>query len=102
MGRFRPISVLLDRNTRFRLLFGLRIYKTMEPSIVEKEALSLDLASRARLASKLIESLDELSKEETRQLWAEEALRRDTEWDAGDVVGIPVEDAILDARSRIS
>lgn len=74
----------------------------MELSTIEKEALSLDLSSRAQLASSLLRSLDDLSEEETERLWAEEALRRDAEWDSGEVVGIPLDSATAEARSRIS
>ena len=48
---------------------------------LEDEALKLDLESRARLAERLLVSLEELSSEEHDRLWAEEALRRDAELD---------------------
>jgi len=40
---------------------------------LEGEALKLDPKSRARLAGRLLDSLEELSEEENVQLWAEEA-----------------------------
>ena len=40
---------------------------------LETEALKLAPAARARLAEKLLESLETLSDEENAQLWAEEA-----------------------------
>src|SRR5262245_13456346 len=48
---------------------------------IEAEALKLDPKSRARLAEKLLESLEQLSEEESDRLWTEEALRRDADWD---------------------
>ncbi|MEQ1764080.1 MAG: addiction module protein [Pyrinomonadaceae bacterium] len=69
------------------------------PSI-EKEALGLQTAERARLAAALLQSLDELSGKETARLWAEEAERRDTTWDPQEA--IPYKTALREARSRIS
>lgn len=40
---------------------------------LEAEALRLDPKQRARLAGRLLESLDELTLEENTRLWAEEA-----------------------------
>ena len=40
---------------------------------IEAEALKLDPHARARLARKLLESLEGLSAEENERLWAEEA-----------------------------
>ena len=50
---------------------------------VELEALKLDPKARAELAEKLLKNLDDLSPEEIERLWAEEAVRRDAELDAG-------------------
>ena len=49
---------------------------------LEAEAMKLDPKARARLAGKLLESLENLSEEENTRLWAEEAQRRDAEMDA--------------------
>jgi hypothetical protein len=43
---------------------------------IEAEVLKLDPHVRARLARKLLESLESLSAEENERLWAEEADRR--------------------------
>lgn len=40
---------------------------------LEAEALKLDPKARARLAGKLLESLEDLSEEENLRLWVEEA-----------------------------
>jgi len=69
------------------------------PSI-EKEALSVQTMERARLAAALLQSLDNLSGEETERLWAEEAERRNTEWDSRQA--IPFGNAVREARSRIA
>jgi hypothetical protein len=44
-----------------------------------REALTLDPQGRARLAHRLLDSLDELSEAEVEQLWLAEAVRRDAE-----------------------
>ena len=57
----------------------------MRSSAVEKEALALPVANRARLAQRLLESLDRLSTEEAEKLWLAEAARRAREIDDGKV-----------------
>jgi|GEM_PF-2575485 len=44
---------------------------------IESTVLKLAAADRARLAERLLESLEQLSDEENASLWAEEAIRRD-------------------------
>jgi hypothetical protein len=56
---------------------------------LEGEALKLDPKSRARLAGRLLDSLDELSEDENAQLWAEETQRRDAQMDAHPDSGRP-------------
>jgi hypothetical protein len=43
---------------------------------IEKELLGLGVDTRARLATRLLSSLDELSEAENEQLWAQEAFTR--------------------------
>jgi len=74
----------------------------MDPSKIEREALDLDLKSRARLAVKLLESLDNVSEKENEQLWTEESERRALEIESGTADTIPLEDVIRDARSTLS
>jgi len=69
---------------------------------VETEALKLEPEARAKLAEKLLRSLDELSEKEIEQLWAEEALGRDAEIDSGAVSLRDAEDVFRDARSRLT
>ncbi len=68
---------------------------------VETEALKLDPEARARLAEKLLRSLDDLSDQDIQQLWAEEAVRRDAELDSRAPMR-DAEDVFRDARSRLS
>ena len=70
----------------------------MSADKVEREALQLDARSRARLAGRLLESLENLSAEENAQLWAEEALRRDAE---SDDAFRPAVDVVRDARAKL-
>ena len=67
----------------------------------EAEALKLAPGARARLAEKLLESLESLSDEENARLWAEEAQRRDEAWDASGAPGHAAADVFREARSRL-
>ena len=67
---------------------------------IEAEALKLDRKVRARLARKLLESLETLSDEENERLWTEEADRRDAEWDRAPGSAKPAADVLRDARAR--
>jgi Putative addiction module component len=69
---------------------------------VENEALKLNPEARAELAEKLLRSLEDLSDEDVERLWAEEAVRRDAELDAGTGSMRDVEDVLKDIRARIS
>ena len=68
---------------------------------LEAEALKLAPAARARLAERLLESLEALSDGENARLWAEEAQRRDEAWDASDGPGHVAADVFRDARSQL-
>ncbi len=68
---------------------------------LEAQALKLDPKARARLAGKLLKSLEDLSEEENAQLWAEEAERRDANLDAHPASGRPADEVLRDARSRL-
>ena len=65
------------------------------------EALKLDPQARARLAKRLLESLEALSAEENERLWAEEADRRDADWDSAPDAGRPAADVLRDARAKL-
>lgn len=68
---------------------------------IEDEALKLDPKARARLAEKLLESLEQLSEEENARLWAEEAARRDADWDAKGTKGRPAAEVLREARAKL-
>jgi len=74
---------------------------TMSIEEIEAEALKLDPKGRAKLAEKLLESLEQLSDEENARLWAEEADRRDQEWDANAGVRKPARDVLRAARAKL-
>lgn len=67
---------------------------------IAAEALELPLDARAELASQLLESLDDLSEEESDQLWAQEAERRYAEYKSGNLDAIPAEEVFARLRSR--
>ena len=73
----------------------------MSTEELEVEALKLAPQDRARLAEKLLQSLESLSDEENARLWAEEAQRRDQAWDADPGMGRPAADVFRDARARL-
>jgi broad specificity phosphatase PhoE len=68
---------------------------------IEAEALKLDPRARARLAERLLESLETLSDQENERLWAEEADRRDADWDATSSAARPATDVLRDARAKL-
>ena len=68
---------------------------------VEKQLMELDINSRAKLASKLLKSLEELSEDEIEKLWAEEAFRRDEELTKGKAKSINADVVFKNARSRL-
>ena len=68
---------------------------------LEAEVLQLDPKSRAKLAGKLLNSLEELSGPEAARLWAEEAQRRDAQMDADPDSEIPAEEVFRKAWSSV-
>ncbi len=69
---------------------------------IEAEALKLSHKERARLAGRLLESLEDLSSEESSRIWAEEAQRRDADWDVHEGRGSrPARDVLRDARTKL-
>lgn len=71
----------------------------MELIELESAVLKLDPPTRARLAEVLLRSLDDMAEEEVEALWLDEAERREREWDAGKVEGIPAEQVMRELRS---
>jgi hypothetical protein len=74
---------------------------TVNPEELKAEALRLAPEARAKLAHALLNSLEDMSESEIESLWIEEALRRDKEFDNGEVPMRRAEDVLRDARSRL-
>ena len=70
----------------------------MSTEQIERELLKLPAAERARLAERLIASLDEDA--EVNRAWIEEARRRDEELDSGAVRALPLADSLRDLRNK--
>jgi putative addiction module component (TIGR02574 family) len=68
---------------------------------IEKHALGLPAQDRAKLARKLLESLDTLSDAEREQLWLAEASRRAAQIDSGEVELVPGQDVARKARALL-
>jgi hypothetical protein len=68
---------------------------------IEGEVLKLEPRARARLARKLLESLEALSDEENERLWVEEAERRDGAWDSVPGSARAAPDVLRDARAKL-
>jgi putative addiction module component (TIGR02574 family) len=65
------------------------------------ELLGLPASSRALLAKKLIESLDETETPDSEALWIEVAKRRAKELEDGVVQGIPAEEVFRKLREEV-
>jgi putative addiction module component (TIGR02574 family) len=72
----------------------------MNARLIEKEALELPIDKRAKLAQRLLESVDELSAAEAEKLWAQEAARRAREIDEGKVQLVSSEELERRMRTR--
>jgi putative addiction module component (TIGR02574 family) len=68
---------------------------------LESRALKLSRRKRARLAQRLISSLDRKADADAEKIWLEEAERRLRELTSGKVAGIPAEKVIKKARAAI-
>jgi putative addiction module component (TIGR02574 family) len=68
---------------------------------VESKALRLSRKERARLAQRLISSLDQEVDADVEKLWLREAERRLGELKSGKVAGIPAEKVIRKVRSML-
>lgn len=73
-------------------------------TVADLEARILELApkERARLAQRILESLESLSQSEIEALWLEEADRRDQALDADPSRAIPGEEVLREARALLS
>jgi putative addiction module component (TIGR02574 family) len=68
---------------------------------VESRALRLPRKERARLAQRLISSLDQELSPDVDKLWLQEAERRLRELKSGRAAGIPAEKVVRKARSTL-
>lgn len=73
----------------------------MDFKTIEHEALGLSPEDRAKLAQKLLLSLDLLSEEEIEESWLIEAERRAHEIDRGEVQPVPAEEVRRKARALL-
>ena len=73
----------------------------MDPGTIEHEALGLPPEDQAKLAQKLLLSLDSLSEDESDQVRPVEADRRARELDRGDVQPIAAEEVRKKARNLL-
>lgn len=69
---------------------------------IESEALNLDIQARAKLAGKLLMSLDDPSASEVERLWLDEAERRLTEYRSGKVQGVPADEVFQRAIAELA
>ena len=76
---------------------------SMSPQQIEARALELPASERARLARRLIESLDEEGEDptEVERAWEAEIQRRLDEYRMGKVQTTPAADVISEARRRL-
>lgn len=68
---------------------------------IEMEALKLPTKSRARLAEKLIYSLEKDGYTENERVWARGSMKRYEAMAAGKVKGIPAAKVLRDVRARL-
>ena len=68
---------------------------------IEAEALKLEPAARARLAERLLESLEALSEEENDRLWSEEAEWSVWHWSEGESSERSAADVVREARNKL-
>jgi putative addiction module component (TIGR02574 family) len=73
----------------------------MDAATIEREALDLPLSERAKLAQKLLLSLENLTESELETAWLDEAERRAQEIDEGLVQLIPAEEVSRKARALL-
>ncbi|MBC8042588.1 MAG: addiction module protein [Rhizobacter sp.] len=68
---------------------------------VESEAMKLSPRERARLASKLLNSLDANAAENNEELWTQESEQRYEALASGKVQGIDADTALQEARAKL-
>lgn len=76
-----------------------RMQRSLED--IASEALQMNVESRAALAKRLLDSLDELTPAENERLWVEEAARRYEQLKAGTARSIPSDDVFAEMEARL-
>ena len=71
-----------------------------DPTMIEKDAIQLPHRERARLALRLIESLDPGKNENVEELWLTEAERRLKEYDDGTISARDIDEALLEIEKQ--
>jgi putative addiction module component (TIGR02574 family) len=92
----------IERYTTARCILAGKVRRNIMGSAAEEleaAALSLPRDERARLAERLIASLDEDA--EIEQAWAVEVRRRLEAFRTGEIVALPLEEVLREARQRI-
>lgn len=69
---------------------------------LQKEVLQLDSRSRAKLAEKLLASLDDLSESEAQELWLAEAEKRLSRFESGQSKATSARLALSQVRKRLA
>jgi putative addiction module component (TIGR02574 family) len=72
-----------------------------DPTIIENDAIRLPHHERARLALRLIESLDPGKDEDVDELWLTEAERRLKEYDEGRASARDIDDALSEIEKQL-
>jgi len=67
---------------------------------IAAEALELPLTARAELATQLLDSLEDISEEESDALWADEAEQRYAAYKADEIKAVPADEVFARLRSR--
>lgn len=68
---------------------------------LEEKALGLDCEERARLAARLLLSLEESTESDGERLWLDEAERRLDAYQKGEVDGVPMSDVMSEIIKEI-
>ena len=87
----------LDRINQGKYL----VYMAITVEKLTEEVLALPSDARAMLADRLVESLDPVTDDAIRELWATEAIRRRDEVRSGAVKTIPASDVLTEAHNLI-
>lgn len=68
---------------------------------ITQQALNLDLEERAKLAERLLESLDGLTQAEVEKLWLDEAERRVQEYRSGHMGAVSADQVLREAEDLL-